>query len=361
MQRRQDVSVIGAQAEGGRAISMATLETNQELLDLAREGARNLVEEAAGVERGDHVLILNEYGRVDRELEELIGEAVTKSGGRYHAVWSEPISPDDMSEPKILVSAMRSADRVIYSTPAGAAGQRMVSPLVAFLDKDEGPFRITNNFCTVELLASDYARFSARTVRALYDHYEKLFFSGKTWRITTPAGTDISADIGTVSSRQAVLEGQKSPYSEVFPPRVHCPVGSVNANGIIAVEHCALPPVKIQHPVMVAIKDDRVVSVEGGPEADDYARALEENAKRWGDQANFLDSWHGGLNPYGPNITGFLGHGCAARMHLHLGRSDTYTSAGILHHTIEVDGKVVLEDGNVVLLDDPEFRRAVGL
>ncbi len=276
-------------------------------------------------------------------------------------MWLDAIDPDDAVPPKAVVAAMKAADRIIYSVPAGAAGQRSVSVVSAYLDKDEGPFRVSNNFCTLELMSSEYARFSERTIRALHGYYEKMFRSAKTWRITTPSGTDISGQIGTVSSRQAMFEGMRSPYAAVFPSRIHAPIGSVNASGRIAIDHCAIPPMKIENPPIVEFVEDRVVGVEGGPEAEVYRKALEANAERWGDNANFLDSWHSGLNPYGPNITGFLGHGCSARMHLHIGRSDTYTSAGVVNHTIEIDGRKVLDNGKLVVLDDPKVREAVGL
>jgi hypothetical protein len=240
-------------------------------------------------------------------------------------------------------------------------GQRFVSVVDRFLDKDAGPLRVTNNFCTLELIASEYARFSGRAVNAIYEWFEETYSAARTWRITSPSGTDIGGRIAPVSSRQAILEGVKSLYSIVFPVRIHCPVGSAGASGTIAVDHCAIPPVRIENPPLVRVEDDLVVGVEGGREADDYRKALAANAERWGERANYLDSWHSGLHPSGPNIEGFLGHGCSARMHMHIGRSDTYTSAGLKNHTITIDDNVLLDNGRLVVLDDPQIRAAVGL
>lgn len=47
-------------------------------------------------------------------------------------------------------------------------------------------------------------------------------------------------------------------------------------------------------------------------------------------------------------------------MHLHLGRSDTYVSGGIMNHTLEIDGKTVLDTGKVVIEDD-KLRELMGL
>ncbi len=326
-----------------------------------RDGIRNLVQEVVTVQPGERVLILSEYGRVDRELPDLIGEAIKQAGGEYQVMWSEGIDPDGRGRPEILIKAMQAADKVIYNFPAGSVGQRLVSVVDRFLDKDAGPLRVTNNFCTLELIASEFARFSGRTTKAIYEWFEETYSAAHTWRITSPSGTDIRGRIAPVSSRQAILEGMKSPYSTVFPARIHCPVGSAGASGTIAVDHCAIPPVRIENPPLVRIEDDLVTGVEGGREAEEYRRALAANAARWGDRANYLDSWHSGLHPYGPNIEGFLGHGCSARMHMHIGRSDTYTSAGLKNHSIAIDDAVLLDNGRLVGLDDPEVRRAVGL
>ncbi len=335
--------------------------TSSSAIDLAlvREGVSNLVREAAEVQRGDQVLVLSDYGLVDKELPDLIAEEIKSCGAEAQVMWSEPMSPNRTTTPKVLLAAMQAADRIIYNIPPGSIDQPVFSSVEALLDKDERPYRLTNNFNTLERIASDYARFPERKIRALYAYFEDLFHSATTWRLTTPTGTDISGQIGRVSSRQAALEASVSPYAKVFPTRVCTPIGSVNASGRIAVDHCAIPPMKIANPPIVELVEDRIVAVEGGAEAEAYRQALEANVQRWGDSANFLDSWHTGLNPLGPNIPGYLGHGSAARMHLHLGRSNTYISGGIMNHTLEIDGQKVLDNGKVNI-PDPKVREIVG-
>ena len=61
---------------------MATTSASQTREEQARDGIRNLVQEVANVQRGERVLVLNEYGRVDAPLPDLIGEAIKI--GRAH-------------------------------------------------------------------------------------------------------------------------------------------------------------------------------------------------------------------------------------------------------------------------------------
>lgn len=45
-------------------------------------------------------------------------------------------------------------------------------------------------------------------------------------------------------------------------------------------------------------------------------------------------------------------------MHFHLGRLKDPISAGISHHTVEVDGRKVVEAGRLLILDDPKIKAA---
>ena len=197
--------------------------------------------------------------------------------------------------------------------------------------------------------------------RRIYDLLEEMATSAKTWHVATATGTDLGGRVAKVSSRAVILEEQRSPYAITFPVRVHCPVGVVDVEGVIAIDHQAMPPIKIDVAPRVVFENDRVARVEGGREAEEYRKALEANEQRWGEKANYLDSWHGGLHPSAPNVPGFIGHGCCARMHFHVGRSDTYTGAGIINHTLRMDARTIVDRGKLALLDDPEVGKAVEL
>jgi len=334
--------------------------TDASLVGQAKVGIRNLVEEVAGVQPGERVLILSEFGRVDRDLPDLMADGVKQAGGESHVLWTEPLEPARTSAPDVVLRAIQAADRVIYNLPAGAPSNMPVS-VFKFLDKGQVPFRVTNNFCTVQDIATDYATLSWRTVRAIYDLIEEMGSSGKTWHINTPSGTDVGGRIAEISSRQVILEEQRSSYAVNFPIRVHCPIGVADVEGVIAIDHQAVPPIKIETPPRIVFEHDRVARVEGGREADEYRTALEANAERWGEGAYLLDSWHGGLHPHAPNMTGFFGHASCARMHFHVGRSDTYVGAGIVNHTLRIDDRPIVDGGKLVLLEGPAVRQAVGL
>jgi hypothetical protein len=338
-----------------------SLNGDPQVIEHARQGVWNLVRNVADVQRGDNILIFNEYGQVDERLVALMVEAIKEQGALCHVMWGEPVELGRSSLPKVLIGAVVSADKVIHNYPSGLPGKSAgPSLLPKYLDKDKGPVRITNLFCTVEHMASEHARYPWKVVMALYNKVEEIFSSATRWRITTPSGTDIAGKVGKVSSRMAILEGQKSPFNVSFPTMTYCPVGSIEASGRIAVDHCAIPPIRIDHPPVVLFEGDRIVSVEGATEAaQQYRMALKQSREQYGDPADFLDSWHGGAHPEAKNVPGFIGHGCTARMHFHVGRTERYVSAGVIDQTIEVDGRKIFDRGKLMIIDDPVIGEAM--
>ena len=337
---------------------MHTPSATIEHMDYAREGVRNLVENVAHVQAGQRVLILSEYGKVEREIADLIAEAVKAARAEYHVLWAEPLDMSVTEIPRVLMSAMRAADQVIYTVPA-TRGDGSVSVVERFLDRTEAPRQVINNFCTLEQMASSHARFPWGVASAIYDVFEETCAQGKPWRIITPTGTDVRGTIGIADERR--LAGLDFPYRVIFPHRVHRPIGSDDAAGVIVVEACSGPPLNIQHPPSAIVRNNEIVRVEGSPDAAIYQQALDESRKRWGDGAYTIDSWHGGLHPYAPDVPGLAGQGCVARMHFHVGKTQVRVGADLHNYSLEVDGKLLIDQGRLAMLDVPEIRKAVGL
>jgi hypothetical protein len=325
---------------------------------LAREGTRNLVANVARVQKGQRVLILAEYGKVESPLVDLIADEVKTAGAEYHVLWAEPLTMATTEVPPVLMAAISAADMVIYTVPA-ARGDGSVSIVERFLDRTEPPHQVINNFTTVEAMGSDHARMPFGVVSAIYDLFEETCALGKPWRITTPTGTDIHGTIGIADERR--LAGLEFPYRSIFPHRVHRPIGSDDAEGVIVVEACSGPPLEINDPPSAIVEGNQIVRVEGGPDAAVYQEALDESRRKWGDGAYTLDSWHGGLHPYAPDVPGLAGQGCVGRMHFHVGKTQVRVGADLRNYSLEVDGKLLIDQGRLVMLDDPEVKRAVGL
>jgi hypothetical protein len=98
------------------------------------------------------------------------------------------------------------------------------------------------------------------------------------------------------------------------------------------------------------------VEVAGGKRVEELKELLGEKVKRYGDKANILDSWHGGMHPKAENRPGAVSE--TVTMHFHVGRLVDPYSASISEQTVDVDGKKIYENGKLMILDDPKLRAA---
>lgn len=222
---------------------------------------------------------------------------------------------------------------------------------------------------TPDLMASGQARYPWPMVRAIYFRLEEIFSASDSWRITSPAGTEISGKIAKgseVADAYFTQEAAGARFIRLFPGEVYSPVGSLKAEGRIVVEYINVRDTRPwQEPATLTIKDDGIVRIEGGSCAREIEREIDGNIGRHGDKAAIVDSWHGGMNPRAkvpgaeePEMTFIMATSSPGLMHFHLGRLKDPISARISNHTVEVDGRKIYDRGRLMILDDPKIRLA---
>lgn len=320
-----------------------------------REGIRNLVTNCAEVSAGENVLILDEYGNVDTEIADLIRDAVKESGASCYVMWGESLPRGSKTLPQVLVAAILAADKVIFNYDINRV---VLDQYVA----GKGAVQINNGCRTPELMSSAHARYDWTKVRRICAGLEKICAGAKRWRVTSPAGTEITGEVCSESEVAGAFFAQDaaaSRFIRVFPGEVYAPVGSIRANGTVVTEYINIvDTAPWEEPAVVSIENDRVVHVAGGDRANQLTRELQEASQGFGENAKILDSWHGGMNPaarvptaQNPSLRGATSS--QALMHFHLGRLKRPISAGILNHTVELDGRKIFENGRLVVLDQP--------
>lgn len=329
-------------------------------MDQLRDGVRNLVEQCAEVKAGDEVLILNEFGKVDDEIAKLIAETVKATGATYHVMWGESVARSTKALPKILIGAMLSSAKIISNFSLNRA-------LLDEYTRGKAIVQINNMARTVNLMASNHARYHWGMVRAIYSRLEEIFSAARQWQITSPAGTEIGGEIGSgseVADAYFAQEAEASRFIRVFPGEVYTPVGSKGADGKIVVEYINMRDSQLwEETVTLAIRGNKVTKIEGGSRAQQFEKTMEANVKAHGDKATLVDSWHGGMNPQAriPTTDNMSLQGAtsgAGLMHFHLGSQKEPVSAGILYHTIELDGRKIYEAGKLLALDDAKIKEA---
>ena len=329
-------------------------------MDQLTQGVQNLVQQCAEVKDGDEVLILNEFGKVDEEIAKLIAETVKATGATYHVMWGESVERSAKALPKILIGAILSSAKIISNFSLNRA-------LLDEYTRGKAIVQINNVARTVNLMASNHARYHWGMVRAIYSRLEEIFSVARKWQITSPAGTEIGGEIGSgseVADAYFAQEAEASRFIRVFPGEVYTPVGSKGADGKIVVEYINMRDSQPwEETVTLTIRGNKVTKIEGGSRAQQFEKTVEANVKAHGDKATLLDSWHGGMNPKAriPTTDNMSLQGAtsgAGLMHFHLGSQKEPISAGILFHTVEVDGRKIYQGGKLLILDDPKIREA---
>lgn len=329
-------------------------------MDQLREGVQNLIQQCAEVKVGDEVLILNEFGKVDEEIAILIAETVKATGAAYHVMWGASVERGAKALPKILIGAILSSAKIISNFSLNRA-------LLDEYTRGKTIVQINNVARTANLMASNHARYHWGMVRAIYSRLEEIFSAARKWRITSPAGTEIAGEIGSgseVADAYFAQEAQASRFIRVFPGEVYTPVGSKGADGKIVVEYINMRDSQPwEETVTLTIRGNKVTKIEGRSRAQQFEQIMEANVKAHGDKATLLDSWHGGMNPKAriPTTDNMSLQGAtsgAGLMHFHLGSQKEPISAGILSHTIELDGRKIYDGGKLLVLDDAKIKEA---
>ena len=316
-------------------------------------GIRNCVATCASVEPGQTVYIVTEEKAADPPVVEALAASARDRGGDVHVV-SGPVIPKDRSDdiPPAVLDAYDRADVLFAHYPS--LKREALHPRFP----GETRVRVPNRARTVSLMSSEWAGFPYSVQRALATTLDTLSAPGKSWRITSPSGTDVKGMFGARESTVAqayFVEDEGGRARRNFPGGVHSPVVAVATEGVIVADHIAgfgsMPEA-----VRLELKDGRVVSLEGGDPEGSMHESLSGTD-------GFIDSWHAGVNPKtivplaradNPGAWYSYSHCSPMIVHFHVGRSHAPVDVACFHQTIEIDGRVVYDEGKLTIWDDPE-------
>lgn len=192
--------------------------------------------------------------------------------------------------------------------------------------------------------------------RKYVDQIAKGFEGGDMCHITSELGTDYYCSIkGHKVFAQYGMSLEKGQTSS--PPDIECATGAIpgTAHGKVVIDGSITHPEMglLKEPITLYIENSFVTKIEGGEEAKRYERILKEA----NDPRMYRIGEIGvGLNPDATLCGRMLeDEGCMGYVHVALGNNETDNQDFLLHidmmfkdPTIEVDGKVIFDNGNVV-------------
>lgn len=206
-------------------------------------------------------------------------------------------------------------------------------------------------------------------VGEVMDRVAKAYL-GKTVRITTPLGTDITAD---VTGRGNLPQYGRSfePGQSSSPPDIEIAIGANKGtmNGVAYIDGSIPHPLLglIKEPIKFTIEGSKIVKIEGGAQAEAFAGILKDLEKTYTNGEQYHIGEIGiGMNP-ACELTGRMleDEGCYGTVHFGVGddrgfcgqyapadykdavKCASHLDCVFRNPTLTVDGRVILKDGKL--------------
>lgn len=337
--------------------------------DDVREGVRNLLSNAAKVEAGANLLIINATdGSIEREMAEEIETGARDMGARVHVLWCDKV--DGVEDvPPLVRAAFEAADVTIFN--------HRISSMLRLMPLKGGNF-VSNFFTTRDGLGSPAARTPMAYWRAALRQVQDRVNKARNWRIVCPDGTDLRGSIPVQAVEKGPSSGQT--FSTVsFPIGIFKPLPTGDAHGTVALRWLATSGIHfdgpsslaLDAPVLATVKDGRFVDFAGEADAvEQMTSFLRKAGEKHGKDGYLMNGWHAGINcqmqPNHAISDGvekwlFNGHQSPRVVHFHLVGTEPpgEYSAACLDPTIEFDGETMWRDGRLVFAETDSFCDAV--
>lgn len=339
-----------------------------ELADLM-PGARNFVK-FAGITGAEEVLIVAAYNTEEVVIQSVM-VAVQEQGAIPTLTHAPPPELYFKESSEALAEAMLAAD-VVLDLGAFVCGHSMASirAMTEYLTRGA----ILSPPPTAEILKSPAALYP---LELHYAVAKKVFEmcqqpTGTRMHLTSRGGTDLTAQ---VMRERTGGGGQVKPLAPglfgIFPPGIFGFIPPLNVDGV-AVYESYVGFGKCSEPIKMTIENSWATKIEGGWEADELKARIKDV-----ENANHIIEIMFGIAPKNRvnlNIRPLSFESERSPRTLHIGMGDQKMQGGpmpargkgihwkvlhqdgyMLHPTLKVGDKVVLHDGHLTALDDPEI------
>ena len=319
-------------------------------MDEVMRGADRLVLTCGDVEPGETVLIISDPGTSH------VGDAIKAAALKVTNLVShriiEPLTMHGQEPPKDISDEMLQSAVVFGVTEMSLAHSQ-----ARFLANQAGARYLSLPGYSVEVLTSPALLADFRALTPVANRLAELLTAGSQVTLRTPLGSDLTCNVATRQAN-AAPGWCWAPGTLASPPdaEVNVPPLEDGSDGVIVVDG-SIPCAELgllHTPLRLTVEKGRVVHVEG-----ECAETLNTVFDRLGDPATRVIAEFGiGLNPLA-ELRGFMleDEGCLGTVHLGIGSNATMGGQNrvpfhldhmVRHATVTVDGRPVIENGQIV-------------
>ena len=316
---------------------------------LMARGARTIVEDCAGVKKGEKAVIVTDQPLIN--IAEAMAAAVYAAGAEPVIVIIPPRSSDGQEPPDAAAAAMKSSDVFFNVVQTSITHTRATREAAAAGSRGMMMTQFTEDMMIHGGIEADFVAIAPQV-----EAVAQALAGAEFIRLTTPHGTDLT--YSAKGRRGNALTCRITPGKFTTVPTIEANVSPLEgtAEGVI-VANASIPYIGIgllREPVVAKVEKGMIVSITGGEQADQLA----QNWASKNDPLVYNVAEMGvGLNPKCKFIGAMLeDEGVYGSVHIGTGTNITLGGniKAACHYdlimtepTVIADGRVILENGKV--------------
>jgi len=335
-------------------------------------GARNCLVKWGNIKAGESVLVVTD-ANVDPQLIEALATAAASEGATVLKMIMPTPPIEHQEPPRAVGEAMKHVDL------AAICCSKLSVQNQTSLEAQKCGTRIMGIGPSAEAMASPGAKFPPEIIFELATRISKQWSAGKKIRVTCERGTDLQADInpdhvigyegagaplGTRFKKGADRRGRIAFWEGGFGTVGLWPEWTTN--GVAYFDALQGFDYRLDPPFKIVVKDGGVVDLGGRPEQIAYFNNLREV---FGPDFAHIGEIMIGLNPFTSldfsDSSHLQAHRRAGTVHVAFGNSvddhrrvkpGIHVDNLIIKPTISIDDDICVDQGHLVMLDDPDIR-----
>jgi len=318
---------------------------------LMMKGAHKIATVCAGLRPGERVLVVSDFEAAP--IGQVMAETCHALGGEVAMTLMRPVEVDGGAPHEAVAAAMKAADLLFLAVTRSVTHSQATRRAV-----EAGARAVSLAGFVPEMFYEGGINADFEAIRPACDGLAERLGTARRAELTTPGGTNMTFDLtGRPGNSHSCIVHEKG-FTGVPNIEANTSPAEDSAEGVIvadaAVPNYGIGP--LREPVTLKVKGGRIISIEGG----EQAQFLKERFEEHGDAAVYnVAQLAFGLNPKSRISDRFLEcHGAAGTAHIGIGTSTFLGGTVIapLHFdvmmyapTLVLDGKKIIEKGKLLV------------